>query len=176
LPDFVAFMLATGLRMGEAAAVTWNSVDLDAGTVEVRGTVVRLKGQGLSITSAPKTKAGFRTLVLPLWCCELVRRRHALIPHAPNHTVFPARRGGIRDPSNTHADLRVALDIAGFDWVTSHVFRKTVATLMDQAGLSARAAADQLGHAAPSMTQDVYFGRRTAHTGAAAALEELNQY
>jgi integrase len=30
------------------------------------------------------------------------------------------------------------LNRAGFDWVTSHVFRKTVATRLDEAGLSAR--------------------------------------
>ncbi len=52
--------------------------------------------------------------------------------------VFPAPLGGWRDPSNTQADLRDAFVAAGFDWVTSHVFRKTVATLMDQAGLSSR--------------------------------------
>jgi integrase len=176
LPDFVAFMLGTGLRIGEAAAVTWQSVDFAAGTAAVVGTVVRLSGQGLSIKSAPKTKAGFRTLVLPTWCTELLRRRFESSTRALNEPIFSAPRGGIRDPSNTSADLRAALDTAGFTWVTAHVFRKTVATFMDEAGLSARAAADQLGHAAPSMTQDVYFGRRTAHTGAAAALEELNAF
>jgi integrase len=36
-------MLATGLRIGEAAAVTWDALDLAAGTVEVRGTVVRAR-------------------------------------------------------------------------------------------------------------------------------------
>jgi len=85
--------------------------------------------------------------------------------------VFAAVRGGLRDPSNTQADLRDALQTAGFAWVTSHTLRKTVATLMDDAGLSPRAAADQLGHAKPSMTQDVYMGRKIAHTGAAAVLE-----
>jgi hypothetical protein len=40
----------------------------------------------------------------------------------------------------------VAFDAAGYEWVTSHIAgRKTVATLMDKAGLSARQAADQLG-------------------------------
>ena len=41
-----------------------------------------------------------------------------------------------------------------------HNFRKTTATHLDQAGLSARVIADQLGHARPSMTQDVYMGRK----------------
>ena len=88
--------------------------------------------------------------------------------------VFAAPLGGWRDPSNTQADLREAFVAAGFDWVTSHVFRKTVATLMDHAGLSSRAAADQLGHANTSMTTDVYFGRKIANTGAAAVLEALS--
>jgi integrase len=87
--------------------------------------------------------------------------------------VFPAPLGGWRDPSNTQADLREAFMNAGFDWVTSHVFRKTVATVMDQARLSSRAAADQLGHANTSMTSDVYFGRKVLVTGAAAVLEAI---
>ena len=87
--------------------------------------------------------------------------------------VFPAPLGGWRDPSNTQADLREAFAAAGFEWVTTHAFRKTVATLMDHAGLSSRAAADQLGHASTSMTTDVYFGRKVAITGAAAVLEAL---
>ena len=76
--------------------------------------------------------------------------------------------------AHTQADLREAIVTAGFDWVTSHAFRKTVATLMDHAGLSSRAAADQLGHANTSMTSDVYFGRKVAATGAVAVLEALD--
>ena len=45
-------------------------------------------------------------------------------------------------------------------WITSHSFRKTTATILDDAGQSARQIADQLGHARPSLTQDVYMGRR----------------
>ena len=87
--------------------------------------------------------------------------------------MFPAPLGGWRDPSNTQADLRTAFNSAGFGLVTSHVLRKTTATVLDHAGLSARAIADQLGHANPSLTQDVYLGRQVASTGAATALEAL---
>jgi integrase len=56
-------------------------------------------------------------------------------------------------------------------WITSHSFRKTTATILDDAGQSARQIADQLGHARPSLTQDVYMARRAKNPAAAAALE-----
>lgn len=172
LPDLVDFLLATGMRIGEASAVTWSEVHLgEATTVEVTGTVVRVRDLGLVRQPRPKTRAGRRVLLLPAWGGRLLaRRREILVGDGP---VFAAQLGGLRDPSNTAADMREALDAAGFPWATSHVFRKTVATLMDSAGLSARAAADQLGHADVSTTQDVYMGRKVATVQAAAALEQV---
>jgi len=171
LVDFTDFMLATGLRIGEASAVTWDALDLDAATVEVRGTIVRVKGVGLSIKWKPKSKSGYRTLELPRWAVEMLRGRRRAAPANEWNVVFTAPLGGLRDPSNTQADLRAVFEAAGYGWVTSHIYRKTVATLMDSAGLTARQAADQLGHAKVSMTQDNYFGRKVARTGAAKVLE-----
>jgi integrase len=59
--------------------------------------------------------------------------------------IFPRPLGRLRDPNNTSADPRKALDRAGFPWVTSHTFRRTIATRLDDAGLSARQIADHLG-------------------------------
>ena len=56
----------------------------------------------------------------------------------------------------------------------SHTFRKTVATLLDDSGASARMVADQLGHSRVSMTQDVYLGRKAKNAGNVAALEASN--
>ncbi|MGW5239240.1 site-specific integrase [Monashia sp. NPDC004114] len=164
------FLLATGQRIGECLAVAWLDVDLDAAQVEVNHTVVRVAGHGL-IRKDTKSSAGERTLILPSWAVADLRVRHArgVSLEAP---VFPDTRGGLRDPSNTRRALRRALDRAGFDWVTSHNFRKTTATVLDDAGLSARLIADQLGHARPSMTQDVYMGRRAVDARAADALED----
>lgn len=67
--------------------------------------------------------------------------------------------------------MREAFREAGFGHITSHNFRKTVATLMDDAGLSSRSAADQLGHAKPSLASDVYMGRKRRRTGAVDVLE-----
>jgi integrase len=60
--------------------------------------------------------------------------------------------------------------------VTSHNFRKTTATILDQAGQTARQVADQLGHSRPSMTQDVYLGRSARNPDAAKALDGVLPY
>lgn len=47
LPDLTRWMLATGLRIGEALATAWSDVDLDAGPVDVDWKLIRIKGEGL---------------------------------------------------------------------------------------------------------------------------------
>lgn len=78
--------------------------------------------------------------------------------------------GSFRDPANTRREFREARGKEALAWITSHSFRKT-ATILDEAALSARLVADQLGHSRPSMTQDVYMGRRAVDSQAALALE-----
>jgi hypothetical protein len=46
-----------------------------------------------------------------------------------------------------------------------------VATGLDDAGLTARQIADHVCHARPSITQDVYLGRKVVASKAASALE-----
>lgn len=170
LPDLVAFLAATGFRIGEACALTWRDVDLSRGTVTVSGTVLRITGEGLRV-SPPKSRAGHRTVELPSWCRVILERR----AEEGTELVFPAarQRTSLRDPSNTAHHIKTAFVALGLEDVTSHAFRRMVATMMDDAGLSARNAADQLGHAKPSLTMDVYMSRRTQPTGAAAVLEAL---
>jgi len=172
LPELARFMLATGLRLGEALGVTWADVDLNAGTVAVSKTVIRVKGQGL-VAHRVKSRASERGLLLPLWCVELLRARR-IRRGAFDGPVFPDSRGGWRDRSNVGKAFRQVRGGSEFEWVKTHTYRKTVATLLDQSGASARMIADQLGHSRVSMTQDVYLGRRAANAGNLAALEASN--
>ncbi len=117
LPDLVAFLMATGLRIGEACDLAWDAVDLDVGTIEVRVAAVRVRGQGVHREAARPSRTPTRH-----------RRDRGSRP------LFPAPLGGWRDPSNTQADLREAFAAAGFDRVTSDAFRKTVATRWTKPG------------------------------------------
>ena len=171
VPTLLRFMLATGQRIGECLAVLWFEVDLQAGRVDVSSTVIRWTGHGL-VRKSTKSKAGERSLLIPSWMVtELQLRRSQGV--RMDEPVFANSLGGLRDPKNTRRDVRRALDRADFCWVTSHSFRKTTATILDQAGLSARVIADQLGHARPSMIQDVYMGRKFVDGRAAEALEDV---
>ena len=90
--------------------------------------------------------------------------------------VFADSLGGYRDRNNVGAAFRRVRTGTGFEWVTPHTFRKTVATLLDSKGASARMIADQLGHSRVSMTQDVYMGRRAVSPELAEALESLDDH
>jgi integrase len=170
LPDLVDFMLGTGLRIGEACAVRWSAVDLAAGVLEVNSTVVRSKEHGLVVQDRPKSAAGWRVIALPNSIIEMLRCRQG--SGAPmSAVVFRSPLGQVRDRSNTTGDLRRVFDRAGFDWVSSHTLRKTVATRLDDAGLTARQIADHLGHARPSLTQDAYLGRKVVTSLAAKVLD-----
>ncbi|MDS0137578.1 MULTISPECIES: site-specific integrase [unclassified Amycolatopsis] len=181
LPDLTRFMLATGVRIGEALALYWEDVTLPDGEAGGLGlarfewTVVRLRGVGL-VRTDPKTPASERTIPLTSWAVDLLRRRRRVAlaeGRSPASPVFPDSLGGLRDPSNTRRSLRECRGSEGFSWVKSHVYRKTAGTVLDEAGYSPRQIADFLGHARPSVTLDRYVGRGAVAPTIADAMEDL---
>ncbi|WP_432524429.1 tyrosine-type recombinase/integrase [Kineococcus esterisolvens] len=170
LGDLLAFLAGTGARIGEACAVRWSALNLAEGTAQLGPTVVAPKGKGPVIQEVGKTKAAARVVRLSEWLtARLLDRQVGAYPNEWD-VVFPSPLAKLRDPSNTSKHVRALLDDAGMQWATSHTFRKTVATWLDAAGASGRETANQLGHARPSMTQDVYMSRRTITEHAATAL------
>ncbi len=87
--------------------------------------------------------------------------------------IFSSAAGTLRDPNNFNKQWRQVRDKLGAADVTTHSFRKSLATLIDDEGLSARIGADHLGHTNVSMTQDKYLSRGRVHTQAADLLDRL---
>ncbi len=116
-------------------------------------------GEGL-VASKLKSRSSYRVLVLPGWCLTMLRARRRSIG-SRDGPVFADARGWLSGPQQRRCRISSsARQGTAFEWVTPHTYRKTVATLLDSSGASARMIADQLGHSRVSMTQDVYMGRR----------------
>ena len=145
--DLIAFLAGTGVRISEARMLRWEDVNLKAGTVLVRGT---------------KTASSERLLNVPQWLRKRLKARGKA--YGKKGYVF-ASPGLVKgqdvpmDSSNLASAVRRVLDKAGLDWATSHSFRRTVATLLHESGAPLVRISDQLGHANPTMTANVYLGR-----------------
>lgn len=125
--DLSAFLLATGLRIGEALAVLWREVDLDLGVLRVTSTLIRVTGRGL-VWQGTKSQAGERVLQLPEWCVSLLDKRRAVGVGA-DEPVFGTVNGTFRDPQTVTRWLVEARERHGFEeWMTFHAWRKTTAT------------------------------------------------
>lgn len=182
LPDLARWYAGTGERTGEGLAVHWHHLDLHAGTVAWGGGLIRVKGEGQRINFG-KTDVSERALPLSAWLVDMLRERRAKLAERfgvdqadLRGPVFPNSLGGLRDKHNTLARWREFRERAGYSWVTFRTFRRSVATLLDEAGLSARQIADQLGHSKISTTQDVYMARRVTSRKAADALEAVKGF
>ena len=171
LIDPITLLIATGLRRSELLGLRWNDYDDAARTLAVAGKVVRVSGEGLQRVDETKSAAGRRTVPVPLFAVEMLRIRRRLSHLGEGALIFPSTAGTLRDPNNFGKEWRNVRAQLGVPEVTTHSFRKTVATLIDDDGLSARIGADHLGHSKVSMTQDRYMTRGRVHTQVADLLD-----
>lgn len=170
LGDVCRFMLATGCRIGETMAVSWDEIDFDARTVAICWHTVRVPGEGLVRMAGAKSEAGDRVLQLPRWCVDMLLARRV---NGSGYPVFPDELGGWRDPNLISRWIRWSREEAGFSWVTSHVFRQTVLTVLDEAKtMSPREMADHAGHSKVEQTH-AYMQRGVASQKAADVLEGM---
>lgn len=174
----LVLIAATGLRRGEVLALTWERVDLDAGTLKVLATIGRIDGQ--LVITAPKTERSRRTVPLSPPVVELLRKHKAAQAaerlRAGNQwqdsgLVFTTELGGPVDPRNLLRVVEVAAKAAG---VTTdlHTIRHSAAVAWLEAGVHIKAVADLLGHSSVAITGDIY--GHTSDDTARAAVDKLS--
>ncbi|MCJ1708726.1 site-specific integrase [Microbacterium sp. VKM Ac-2923] len=159
LVDLIVFLAGTGVRISEGCALAWPDVDLDAGVVEIRKS---------------KTNAGKRRIRVSSTVVAMLMARRVRGGPNDDGVVFPTVLGRARDPraaAREWADARERLGLPAR--YTFHAFRKTMATLLDQAGLTARDIAEYLGHTNPALTQTVYMSKTVGGTRAADAVDSI---
>jgi len=164
LGQIVEVMLGTSARIGEVLGIRRCDVDVTTtpATLRICGTVISQKGVGTFRQPHPKTDRSNRVVALPTSTAEALRRRLAvMVDRSPDALVFRSREGTPLTTANVRRQLRKVLGDAGVEGVHPHMFRRTVATVInDQA--SVNLAAELLGHTDQKVTIEHYI-RRNEH-------------
>ncbi|MFA5606918.1 MAG: tyrosine-type recombinase/integrase [Leucobacter sp.] len=161
LGAIIEVMLGTSARIGEVLAIRRRDIDVTSATPSIRitGTIVSRRGEPTTRQDHPKTAKSRRTVAVPSFTAEAVRRRLTRLEDAsPDALLFCSREGTPLTTNNVRRQLRHVLDLAGITGVTPHMFRRTVATAInEQAGVDL--AAELLGHTDPKITIQHYIRR-----------------
>ena len=174
MADIVDLMLATGCRIGEILALRWSDLELDAElpTLSVTGTIKTETGRGTYRKPSPKSESSQRTVVLPAFAAALLRIRRQFAEANDHDAVFPTRNGTWHQVVNIERRWRQIRKGTGYEWVTPHTFRKTVATLISEATTS-ELASRQLGHSSSQITRDHYIAKPPVSADLSALLQAL---
>lgn len=134
------FMLATGVRVGEALALYKPDVDFEGRTVSITKDVVFIGGQ--RIEQPPKTEAAVRTLPLSEEICAELRE-------LSDGLIFPYTYNAVRLAIEK---IEKQLDFK----VTAHVLRHTYSDRLEEAGVPPKVKQYLMGHAKLDTTQNKY--------------------
>lgn len=174
----LVLIAATGLRKGEALALRWDRVDLDAGTLRVAATLGRISDR--LVISEPKTDRARRTVPLSPAVMALLGRhkatqaaekRRAGNQWRDSGLVITTEFGGPVDPRSFLRVTEVAAKAAGVEGVGVHTLRHSAAVAWLESGVHIKAVADLLGHSSIAITGDVY--GHTSDDTARAAVDGL---
>jgi integrase len=148
---FVEFVAHTGLRIGEAVALQWADIDLNARRLSVHRRWYR------NAYAPPKSRYGKRTIPLTPRMTHQLAQHRAASAAADDALVFPSRAQTPLDPANlSDRVLKPAAKKAGVPWAGWHTLRHTCGTLLFRHGANAKQVQHWLGHHSPAFTLATY--------------------
>lgn len=147
---FFRLLAYTGMRRGEALALTWDDIDEDASTVSITKTVTR-GNKGVYVSDSPKTDQSARTLLIDAETMATI----AALPH-DCELVFHNTKKELITLSQPVRQAHKVVDGTGLKYISPHGFRHTHCSLLFSAGVSIPEVQDRLGHADVKTTIDVY--------------------
>lgn len=155
--------LATGLRRGELAALSWDAVDLEAGTVAVKRSCSVVAGE--RITTDTKNHENRTVALDPFTIAALRAWRTAQaaerLEWGPAYVdteglLFTWEDGHPADPGYLSKQFVREQDGLGLPRMTLHGTRHTHATTLLREGVPVHIVAKRLGHKDPAVTLNVY--------------------
>ena len=157
-----AFLLGSGLRIGELVSLRWPSVDLKNRRVRIVDFVSTL-GYDM-MPSSGKSRDAIRTVDLDDGLADVLRKqkviqkteRLAATDWIESDFVFTRPDGGQYHPMNLSRLLATYTTELDVPRLTAHGLRHTSATLMLASGVPPKVAAERLGHADATLFTNLY--------------------
>jgi integrase len=157
-----AFLLGSGLRIGELVWLRWSNVDLEAGLARVVEFATTL-GYDV-VASDGKSRDSVRTIDLDPGLLRVLRmqrklqaaERLAASEYDDSDYVFTKPGGGCYHPQYLSRMLGRYTEEIKLPRLTAHGLRHTCATLMLANGVPPKVAAERLGHADPTLFTNLY--------------------
>ncbi|MHA7210779.1 tyrosine-type recombinase/integrase [Arthrobacter sp. MDT1-65] len=152
---FFTFLIGTGLRFGEATALTPKDIEVDGPVPLVRVTKAwKEDGTGRYVIGPPKTRRGRRTVSLAPSTLDIIR------PLLGNEKLlFTNTKGDVITSSLAHKVWGPACLKAGYTLKTKptiHALRHSHSSAMLSAGMDLFQLSRRLGHNSISITSDIY--------------------
>lgn len=152
-------LMDTGMRPGEALALTWEDIDFASERISITKTITKGAG-GKAIIAPPKTRRSTRTIPLFGLADLLLEHQRWQIEMNLDASgmLFTTQEGTPLTPWNhNRRDLRRALDAAGITGTfTLYNFRHTFASLHLESGTPLKVVSEWLGHSTIKQTADTY--------------------
>lgn len=143
---FFILLFYTGLRFGEALALTWG--DLDGNKLNVDKTLVVVDGQ--EEYNEPKTKKSKRVVVLPAFLVDMLNEyKKTMYKPLDQHNVFLQTRSYY---TYVLAQVRKKLNIS----LRMHDFRHSHISHLIHLSVNPVAIAERVGHESANITLSVY--------------------
>lgn len=151
--ELLLLELSTGLRRGEICALQWDDLNMNTGALQVERQVHRIRGE-LAV-SPPKTKAGRRTVLLPLPVLNVLK---AYRTSCSSRWMFPSpvKEDSPMDPAAVRKRLSTILKRADCKSLRFHDLRHTFATASLEHGMDIKTLSTVIGHVSSSTTLNIY--------------------
>ncbi|MFF3102992.1 site-specific integrase [Viridibacillus arvi] len=176
---FFRLLAYSGMRKGEALALTWQDINFKENEISINKAVGQGKSQKLYIKS---TKTGSdRTIkmdeatmtVLKEWK-KKQQQAYIMLGYNTlnkNQLVFSNTKNDLIQPTKTNDWLKSIIKKHNLPAISTHGFRHTHCSLLFEAGAKIKEVQDRLGHSDVKTTMDIY-----AHVTATAKEDAIQKF
>lgn len=157
--DLTAFLVLSGLRFGEAAALQRSDLDMEKRIIKVTKTFDKIN----NIITLPKTRTSIRNVYMQdelfTHCQYLLSSSYLssnVVKMNPGNLLFKPQKKKCIDIDVYAAYLKDCSRRTLNREITPHVLRHTHASLMLERGMNIDAISDRLGHTNSKVTREIY--------------------